>query len=96
MVTSSDRYGDLDLEDLVDDELEGLEPDEIDAQRPIDFGEAIFQKGEVRSFEQDFGDTLDSTLALMDEEDPEWSDEFIDEVEAQEYFERHTLVREEE
>lgn len=91
MVTLSDRYGDLDLEDLVDDEYEGLEPD---CEKEINFGGAIFQKGEVRSFEQDFGNELDEVLSYMETEDPEWSDEFDNEIEAQEYFER-TIIREE-
>ena len=90
MVTLSDRYGDLDLEDLVDDEFDGLEPDN---EREIDFGGAIFQPGEVRSFEQDFGYELDSTLARLDTQDPEWSDEFQDQIDEQEYFER-TIERE--
>jgi hypothetical protein len=71
MVTLSDRYGDLNLEDI--DEFEGLEPDD---EKAIDF-DKTFQRGEVRSFESDFGHQLDSTLAYLEsQEDPEWSDEF--------------------
>lgn len=91
MHTLSDRYGDLDIEELDENRIEdgdgyfGLEPDD---EREIDF-EKTFQRGEVRSFESDFGYQLDSTLSdLEDENDPEWSDEWIDE------FEEHDLLNE--
>lgn len=93
MVTLSDRYGDLDIEDLVDDEVEFLDPED-GVSKEIDLSGAIFQKGEVRSFDEDFGNVLDETLAEMEAIEPEWSDEFIAEIDAQEYFER-TIEREE-
>ena len=78
MYTISDRYGDLNLEDLDDNREEdgesffSLEPDD---DREIDF-DKTFQRGEVRSFEKDFGYQLDESLESAP--DPEWSDEFYE------------------
>ena len=66
MITLSDRYGDLTLEDV--EEFEGLEPDN---EKEIDF-ESTFTRGETRSFDKDFGDQLDQTLAELEAEESEW------------------------
>jgi hypothetical protein len=89
MITLSDRYGDINLEDI--EEFEGLEADD---EREIDF-EKTFQRGEARSFEEDFGYQLDSTLASMEEQEPEW-DEFNDAAQEQEDYESWQRQRTEE
>lgn len=78
MHTPSDRYGDMDLDDLDENRTEDGEPYfslEPDDDKEIDF-DKTFQRGEVRSFETDFGYQLDSSLADLEAKDPEWSDEF--------------------
>lgn len=61
MYPTSDRFGDLDLEEVLD--FEGLEPND---EREIDFNPRPGYS-EVRSFEEDFDDELEASLA--DEED---------------------------
>ena len=78
MMAVSDRYGDLDLEDV--EEFEGLEPE---TEAEIDF-DKTFQRAEVRSFEADFGYLLDQTLAELDKDKSEW-DEY-DEAQAEEDY----------
>jgi len=82
MITLSDRYGDLDADDLDENRVEdgdtyfSLEPDD---DKEINF-DRTFQRGETRSFEADFGYQLDETLADMEDPPPDfdegWSEEF--------------------
>lgn len=65
MMTSTDQYGDMNLEDV--DEFEGLEPDSELEFDPL----GRFQKGEVRNFEEDFGFKLDQILAEDEIDDAE-------------------------
>lgn len=81
MITLSDRYGDLMLEDV--EEFETLAPDD---EKPIDF-DGTFQRGETRSFEADFGHQLEEALAILENSTPEW-DEY-DEAEAQTDYEAY-------
>lgn len=48
MYGPSDRYGDMDLEDV--EEFEGLQPDDEKEIDPL----GNFQRDEVRSFDEDF------------------------------------------
>jgi hypothetical protein len=72
VITGADRYGDLDIEDLDDDnKMEDgesffeLEPDNC---REVDFGN-LFEKGEVRSFDRDFEREFDYEYPSYDREE---------------------------
>lgn len=61
MFTNSDRYGDMDLEDVT--EFEGLAPED---GKELNFL-GRFDRQEVHTFEQDFESELGSLLDVADE-----------------------------
>lgn len=91
LIGPSDRYGDLDIEDL--DEFQELEPEDYAHDGGFD-PMAGFQRDEVRSFERDFERELEED-DYYDEEAPldvadmseEWGDYDSDRDVDEDYYE---------